>query len=385
MTKKTIFLDISSLPDVRYSPTGISRVTLTILEKLVNTQDYFRDNLKGYKIYSSQQIKEVCPEFYKNIQFIPDAYDSPLNPKSGDILLLLGEQWDHEKTIPQVLRLKSEVGVKVITLVHDLIPFIFPEVYQDEFPKRYKYYLDELGKFSDKLLVPSESSKNDLIKYLGEDLSGERINKISLGSTIGGYGSMEVYDDKVEQLLEGKDFILFVSSIVPRKNHLLLMFVWRSLLAERGDKCPFLVFAGKHHDGRDVSYITNQVIRNPALASRVLLLDNANDATIQWLYKNCSFTTFPSMYEGWGLPIAESLSYGKFCLASNSSSMPEVGGDFIEYFSPYDSGQLKDLVCKYLDNDELLSRAEKNIKANYIIPSWDDCASQILDCMKELA
>ena len=66
-------------------------------------------------------------------------------------------------------------------------------------------------------------------------------------------------------------------------------------------------------------------------------LGHANDAELRALYENCEFFVYPSLYEGWGLPVAEALAFGKFVLASDRGSIPEVGGDLVEYIDPWNA------------------------------------------------
>ena len=73
---------------------------------------------------------------------------------------------------------------------------------------------------------------------------------------------------------------------------------------------------------------------DPQTRATFVFLHDATDEELAWLYRHCEFTVYPSFYEGWGLPIGESLAYGVPCLASRTSSMPEVAGELIPYFSP---------------------------------------------------
>jgi glycosyltransferase involved in cell wall biosynthesis len=92
------------------------------------------------------------------------------------------------------------------------------------------------------------------------------------------------------------------------------------------------------------------------------------------------FTLYPSLYEGWGLPVAESLAYGKFCLASSAASIPEVGGDLIEYIDPWDVPTWAERIKWYIDHDEDLRRKEQRISEEYQPPRWEDSGRFILEC-----
>jgi glycosyltransferase involved in cell wall biosynthesis len=88
------------------------------------------------------------------------------------------------------------------------------------------------------------------------------------------------------------------------------------------------------------------------------------------------FTIFPSVYEGWGLPVAESLNYGKVSISSDSSSMPEIAGNLIDYFSPYDAASCLSLMIKYQDKATRLKK-EKQITQSYKTTSWDLTYQQV--------
>lgn len=76
------------------------------------------------------------------------------------------------------------------------------------------------------------------------------------------------------------------------------------------------------------------------------------------------------------MPVAESLAYGKLCISSNVSSMPEIAGELIDYFSPYDTGELLDVVVKYLDTPVLKAK-ELKIHESFKPTSWRDMYKQI--------
>ena len=128
-------------------------------------------------------------------------------------------------------------------------------------------------------------------------------------------------------------YVLFVSTIEIRKNHRLLVRVWRRLMERHGaDAVPVLVFAGQI--GWLVDDLLAELAASDYLGGKIVLMPGLSDAELRQAYRGCLFTVFPSLCEGWGLPVAESLAQGKFCVASNRTSIPEVGGDLIDYFDP---------------------------------------------------
>jgi glycosyltransferase involved in cell wall biosynthesis len=146
---------------------------------------------------------------------------------------------------------------------------------------------------------------------------------------------------------------------------------------DEGTDFPTFVIVGRQGWlTRDLEQI---ISRDETLKDKLLLVHNADDEHLSWFYQNCKFTMYPSFYEGWGLPIAESLYYGKLCLPSSSSSMTEIAGDMLEYFSPYNIGEAYDLVLKYHTDAKLLKAKEKQIAAKYTLTSWHQTCKYIED------
>ena len=114
------------------------------------------------------------------------------------------------------------------------------------------------------------------------------------------------------------------------------------------------------------------------LNGKVKILSNVSDSGLSTLYKNCLLTIFPSLYEGWGLPVGKSLSSGKVCITSNVTSLPEVGGEFATYIDPARPDELAEAIAGYLDNPGELEAAEANIRNLYRPNAWRDVASRIV-------
>jgi glycosyltransferase involved in cell wall biosynthesis len=136
-----------------------------------------------------------------------------------------------------------------------------------------------------------------------------------------------------------------------------------------------VVIAGKR--GWLVDNLFYLIENDQIIKQKIIFINDATDSEIAWLFQNCLFTIYPSLYEGWGLPIAESLFYGKFCLSSNASSMPEIGGSLVEYFSPNDPVSMMELVKKYSNNLKLLNDKESEIRKKYEPTSWDDTFAEV--------
>jgi len=114
------------------------------------------------------------------------------------------------------------------------------------------------------------------------------------------------------------------------------------------------------------------------LGGKIVLVPGLSDAELREAYRSCLFTVFPSLCEGWGLPIAESLAHGKFCVASNRTSIPEVAGDFIDYFDPSDDDDALAKIERLLLDPSYLMAREARLRTQYRPRSWADCVRGLM-------
>lgn len=384
MSKTRIFFDVSALPDVGKAVTGISRVVLSLVKHMANEHPdviiqgiSFRDADAPYRLWN---LADIVHQANGLLDISTTKSEDQGDLRESDCVLLLGEQWLFPGTLPTLAKLKKERQIKVVSMVHDLVPFFQPELYWDGFPASYVACIDHLVELSDGFVVYSDNTQKDLLNQFPFLEDGRRlITRIRLGDSF----HLAEHAPQQPPLPEGvgvSEFILCVGTIQPRKNHLLLLAVWRQLSEFHGESCPPLLLVGKQgwHVG-DLMYFLRH---SPGLQKKVHVLEQVSDEELQWLYQNCLFSVYPSLYEGWGLPIAESLSAHRFCLSSNTSSMPEVGGDLVDYFSPHDSGELYRLINQYLSDPALLLRKEATIRERFTPTSWSATTTQFVAAIK---
>ena len=177
-------------------------------------------------------------------------------------------------------------------------------------------------------------------------------------------------------------YVLYVSTIELRKNHRLLVRVWQRLLERHGTNLvPNLVFAGKI--GWLVDDLLNDLEASDYLNGKIILLRSLSDAELQQAYRSCLFTVFPSLSEGWGLPIVESLAHGKFCVASNHTSIPEAGGSLIDYFDPLNEDDALAKIERPLIDPGYLAAREAQLRAEYRVRTWGECVHALIAACDE--
>jgi glycosyltransferase involved in cell wall biosynthesis len=95
------------------------------------------------------------------------------------------------------------------------------------------------------------------------------------------------------------------------------------------------------------------------------------------------FTLYPSIYEGWGLPIAESMNYGKPCITSNTSSMKEVAPEFTRFAHPLKLNEWVEHIQELSANDKILADESKRIKIEYTQSTWESAASKVMELIQK--
>jgi len=260
---------------------------------------------------------------------------------NSDDTLFVGGQFWMSRTIIKLCKRAAARGANLIVLFHDLIPITNPQFTGHDFADEYREVLRLPAHF---ILTTAfnaselEAARKEMgvgppaavsIVPLAEEFPGAQRNEHVL-----------LPPRQVEKLA-GRPFVLCVGTVEVRKNHMALLSVWEELEAEFGDSLPNLVVAGRR------GWKAEAVLRrldDVASDGRIIFAEAPSDAALRWLYSTCLFTIFPSFFEGWGLPVGESLWFGKPCAASNTSSIPHVGRDLCLYFSPDDPAQIKQAI-----------------------------------------
>jgi hypothetical protein len=281
---------------------------------------------------------------------------------SNDVVLLLGAVWNENGLVDKLIDQKGEVGFSVVVHLNDILPIYQPQLFADKLPKMFAEYVSKALKIADGVTVISKATQRDIARYCRENKFKEPNTKVvRLGEDGTKVTSVEPISTKLDDV-----FVLSVGTFEVRKNYNLLYQVVKLAKLEN-TKLPQIVIVGrKGWLAKDLLYI---IKNDPEVKDCLTLLDNMTDHNLAWLYDNCLFTIFPSLCEGWGLPVAESLHHGKLCLSSNTSSMPEIAGDLIDYFSPFDSRQCLNKILEYSQKD--LADINSRIKKQYKPHTWD--------------
>jgi glycosyltransferase involved in cell wall biosynthesis len=297
----------------------------------------------------------------------------------GDIVVCLGAGWGFPGYLKHIAHAKRRYGIRFSTLVHDLIPIENESFVEPWHVAKFRNWLGDAIPVADVLLTISKYSRDALRRWAGE--TGRSLPPVEVMALGSGLSERMPAADEGTLSLPSR-YVLFVSTIEIRKNHRLLVRVWQRLLERHGaQNVPALIFAGQ------IGWLVNDLLVELAASGyaggKILLMPGLSEAELRKAYGACLFTVFPSLSEGWGLPVAESLVHGKFCVASNRTSIPEVAGDLIDYFDPSNEDDALAKIERVLLDPGYLAAREARLKAEYRPGSWADCARSLLGKLDE--
>jgi glycosyltransferase involved in cell wall biosynthesis len=271
-------------------------------------------------------------------------------------------------------RARRAVGFRLIAMCYDLIPWKFPHFFADRASvEQFGASLEALLRDADLMLCPSHATAEDLQEFAqSRGLAAPRVARITLGCDPPAPNAAR--PPSWADALPEAGFVLCVGTIAVRKNHRLLYHVWRRLAEQGVSSIPALVLAG------DRGWLTGDVLtmieRDPLTANHIRVVGAVGDDELAWLYRHCLFSVYPSLYEGWGLPVAESIAAGRPCLASSVSSIPEAGAGQAIVIDPLDLRAWYDAIAALVTDRATLAAAVEAIRRAPRPPDWSETARQ---------
>lgn len=275
----------------------------------------------------------------------------------------------------------SHTGIKRIVTIHDLIFRVHPDTYRHAD----RFFYDKKFRFAcrhaDRIIAISESTRNDIISHYGTEPS--RIKVVYQACDTVFYNPPDPAQMKLvsEKYNLPADFVLYVGSVIPRKN-LLTVIKALNILSE-GERIP-LVIVG---DGREYKREIKTYIAEKKLEKYIIWIGDLHDSRqLKALYNLARIFVYPSVYEGFGIPVAEALLSKVPVITSNLSSLPEAGGPDSLLINPYDAEEAASGILKILGDKALREKmAERGLRYAGEKFSQGITTREIFSCYRELA
>lgn len=275
-------------------------------------------------------------------------------------------------TLPPTL-----LQTRTLLTVHDLSFVRVPETASP----RLKAYLDVVvprsARRADHIIADSQATKDDLIELYG--IAPEKVTVILSGVDARFRRVENSAAVRANYSIGNAPYIFAIGTVQPRKNYARLIEALARLRAEGHDLT--LVIAGGKGWLDDPIYETLDTLQ---LRDQVRFIGFADDGDLPALYSEALCLAFPSLYEGFGLPILEAMACGTPVITSNVSSMPEAAGDAALLIDPYDVNALTDALRRIMEDSTLRDALVQRGYAQAARFSWEAAARQLLAVYESL-
>lgn len=337
---------------LRKRATGIGQVTQHFLEELSHSLDeltrVFQEPIEFFvyleedaptdvRMSPSYTVRALLPLLWKRDDLIRkilwETYTFPMQAKKDgcDVLLSL---YQSATIAPR--------GMKHLMVVHDIIPHFFPEYLNNARKKLYQHLIEKAIVRADHVVAVSVKTEKDLIAHLGALSSKISVNPIDVDPIFKRTVSLHQAHEVLQKYSLHQGYIYAGGGLEKRKNIESLLIAYK-LLLERNNKekfvfsLPKLVISGKLMPELSPLIVdVERLVKEMNLSTCVRVLGFVPQEDLPALYNQALFFVFPSVYEGFGLPVLEAMSQGTPVLSSQTTSLPEVGKDAVMYCDPHD-------------------------------------------------
>lgn len=270
-------------------------------------------------------------------------------------------------------------SLHTLAINYDSIPAIFPEYFTVDAINNFGLNI-KCFKHARHIFSISEASRNDLIRITGKKPSDVTSILIDIDPAFRRTDLWETSRARSNYALGSAPYMICVGTLEPRKNHKRLLEAYSAIVETETRNCN-LVIVGNRGWGTDD---LKELIDVHKLYDHVYFLDNVSNDDLRALYSGALFCVYPSLYEGFGLPILEAMACGCPVITSNVSSMPEVAGKAALYVDPEDVDSIRRALSQMINDDNLRNGLARKGMARRVKFSWNLAAARVLDVLDRL-
>ena len=380
---RRIFVDASSSVTLEFV-TGIQRVTNGVISSLK-------------KIYANDSSVEICAvysdsttgDFYRAV-YNGKKYIRKKHPKSSDIvsfhdrdtLLITDLDIENCRAKKDYLKKLSTHGVKVVTLLHDLIAVDYPKYCDPELVKIFEDYLVAISQFSGVIGVSKATldryflwCKENEIEFPPYFLTGFNHNGCDIAKANPSRGLPEDAPEILE-MISSKPTVLMVGTIEPRKKHEQVLSAMETLWDDGKD--VNLVFVGRY--GWNMEEFRETIEDHPEKGKHFFWLKGISDEYLDKVYDAGTGVIMASVAEGYGLPIIEAAQYGKPLLLRDIPVFREIAGENALYFQKDDAESLGQSIAEWLERIKLGTAGNPAAIKSY---TWEESTRNLITMIDE--
>ena len=362
MTKRT-FVNASILHE---RPTGLGVYVKNVIKNLKdfdsNIEVFCPIDIEGMKV---QKVNRYVKPSYKKkggiVRFLWTQIVLPFKVRKDDILYHPFQY------------ISFFAKSKQIITIHDFIPLHYPEVAKHQYIY-YKYLMPLLLKKAYKVVCISNNTKKDLQNFYNVD--DDKIVTIYNGFDNKLFNVKNIDKEVLSKYDIDYEYMVMVGASYPHKNLEIIIESYKGI--EDSVECK-LVIVGKDSDYiRRLKTLTNKL----GLEDKVIFLGYVPDEDLPSLYGCAKAFLYPTLYEGFGLPILEAMASGTIVMCSDNSSLPEVAGDATVTFDAKDKEDIGKKILYIINNEEVREKLKMKSNENIKRFSWEKCAEEIYEVIK---
>lgn len=268
---------------------------------------------------------------------------------------------------------------KYAVTIHDLIPRIYPSKFTIKHRLVQNTLLPHILRKADKIIVDSNSTKNDIIKFYPRYEDKIKVIYLGVESHFFPRSSQEI-----EKVLNKYNFnfkyFLFLGTVEPRKNIVRVVDAFIRLKQEENIEHKLVIIGRK---GWLYKKILEKISKTP-FSHDIVFSDFMSDDDLPFLYSGAEIFLYPSLYEGFGLPVLEAMSCGSPVITSNLSSLPEVAGDAAILVDPMNVEEIVQAMEKLLRDRELRNELKRKSLERAKFFSWEMAAKETLHLYEDI-
>ncbi|HPN54459.1 MAG TPA: glycosyltransferase family 1 protein [Candidatus Moranbacteria bacterium] len=380
----------------RKQNTGIGQVTANFLKKLAEfsiSNSQFSNNKNKYFIYLEEKLPKgfKLPKNFKQRVFLPKY-------KRDDIFRAI---WWQKFLLPKKVQDdKCDVflsmfqcatvmpkNIKHLMIVHDIILNIFPK-YLNNWRKKYFWSLSKKAiRKADKIIAVSHRTEKDLIQHLGIDAAKISVAYIDVDEIY----KKEISEEESQRVLKKyklkPGYILAGGGLEVRKNIEGALKAYKILQDKYGQSGwvpPLVVYGKLMPELKPLVTDAEKVAEELEIKKQVKFLGCVSQADLPYLYRNASVFVYPSLYEGFGMPILEAMNQGTPVVTSKVSSLPEVGSDAVLYCDPERPEDIAMVVKNILNNNHLKAALSMKGRERATHFSWEKFVGKVINILKDI-
>lgn len=302
----------------------------------------------------------------------------PLEMQRDDVLVLLDSSW--QMTCRSLLESCRPRGVKVVAVIYDLIPLTHPQFCGDALTRTFSNWFAWIARNADGFMAISATVRDEVRAHVmhyrpmpnsSDEQGAPWFDYFHLGTELDRAVASTEVNPVIVELFTQRTVYLMVSTIEPRKNHAYLLDAFELLWAAGQDVA--LCFIGR--SGWKNTALMQRIANHAELGHKLFMFGNANDGDLEYAYGHARALVFPSIVEGFGLPLVEAMQRGLPAMVSDIPIFREIGADYAAYFDLSQPRTLADLVQRFESSGTF--PAHRPLQG-WSWPGWSDATTQLI-------